>query len=149
MIDEDCLRLRIFDGELSWNVQWPVAGPTCPQLFVIDGGPVDLHGVALQVQLGVLDNVVSDHGSKEVPQVFSVARRSGVVVEKPRPEEIAPKVVLQSTAGLDFFPDGPPNEFEKIVLFSSLLGVTEETHHEVLNPLALLFSSPLLAQTLE
>src|SRR6266566_1528833 len=149
MVDEELPGLGILDGKLASYVQGSPTWPSRAQFFVVDCRPIDLHRIALEIERGILDDVVSNQRTQKIPQILAIPGRARVVAEELGPKAVASKVVLQRVASFHLFPDRSCDELQEVVLLSPFLRIAEKAHHQVLDALALLLGRTLFANPSE
>jgi hypothetical protein len=60
VVDEGSSRLRVFQCDVTRDVGVAIAPLTGAKFLVVDSRPVNLHGVAFQVEMLIFDNVLTD-----------------------------------------------------------------------------------------
>lgn len=149
VVDERGSSLLVLERHVTGYVGIPATSLTGAKLLVVDCRLVDLHRVAFEIQLLIVDNVLADDCAQELFQELAVSRRANKAAKEFCPEEVATGELLQGRTTINLFPERPCHKLEKPVLFSSLLSQSEQAHCQLLDALSILLFQALLSDAPE
>lgn len=148
-MDEGGTSLLILERHVTGYVGISSTSLTGAELLIVYGRLVDLHRVAFEIQFLIVDDVIADDGAHELLQKLAVSRRTNKAAKQFCPEEVATGELLQSRTAINLFPERSCHKLEKPVLFSPLLGQTEQAHCQLLDALGVLLFHALLSDAPE